>query len=244
MKKHYISLGYFCSIASELERLGLRNESSPFDWLISDFEGVIQAIQNHFADFIEYKYLAQNRQYRSYYLNTKYNIEFYHDFTKYASLKEQLPMVQDKYQRRIKRFYESISEPTLFVRYISDEQLINGTSKELLWIEENYDTIIALLKSFNEDNEILFIANDGVKSSKIVIHNVQKDNGDSVNRSPIVNTPSLSEMFNSFDFAQRQDNILRHKKKKFSRIALKVKKKATLCFQKIFLHEYIHDYQY
>lgn len=49
---HYISLGYFCSIAMELERLGLRSESSPFDWLISDFEGVIHAIENHFEDFL------------------------------------------------------------------------------------------------------------------------------------------------------------------------------------------------
>jgi len=41
---HYISLGYFCSIAMDLEKLGLRTESSPFDWLISDFEGVIRAL--------------------------------------------------------------------------------------------------------------------------------------------------------------------------------------------------------
>lgn len=37
---NYISLGYFCSIAMDLEKLGLRNESLPFDWVISDFEGV------------------------------------------------------------------------------------------------------------------------------------------------------------------------------------------------------------
>lgn len=244
MKQHYISLGYFCSIATELECLGLRNESSPFDWLISDFEGVILAIKNRFADFVEYDYLKQNRYHHQYYLNTKYNIQFFHDFTQYATLKEQLPMVQKKYQRRIERFYKSISEPTLFVRYISDEYLVNGISKELLWIEENYDAIIALLKSFNEDNEILFIANEGVTSSKIFIHNVQKDKGDVVNRHPIVNTPSLFEVFNSFDVPEKQDNILRYKRKKFSRIVLKVKKEVTTRFQKVFLHEYIHEYQY
>ena len=47
----YISLGYFCSIAIDLEKLGLRTESSPFDWVISDFEGVMLAIQVKLAFF-------------------------------------------------------------------------------------------------------------------------------------------------------------------------------------------------
>lgn len=37
--KHVISLGFFCSVALELERKGLRDASYPFDWLISDFQG-------------------------------------------------------------------------------------------------------------------------------------------------------------------------------------------------------------
>lgn len=30
--ENVISLGYFCSVASEIERLGLRRHSGPFDW--------------------------------------------------------------------------------------------------------------------------------------------------------------------------------------------------------------------
>ena len=41
--KNYISLGYFCEVAKDLERLGLRNQSSPFDWVISYFPKVIYA---------------------------------------------------------------------------------------------------------------------------------------------------------------------------------------------------------
>ena len=104
MMQHYISLGYFCSVASELEYLGLRNESSPFDWLISDFEGVVMSIQNNFEDFLGYDYLVQNRQCPAYYLNTKYKMQFFHDFSSYKSLQKQLPLVQKKYQRRINRF--------------------------------------------------------------------------------------------------------------------------------------------
>ena len=48
---HFISLGYFCSVALELERVGLRSASSPFDWLVSDFSGVIDLIENHFDSF-------------------------------------------------------------------------------------------------------------------------------------------------------------------------------------------------
>lgn len=242
--QHYISLGYFCSVASELEYLGLRSESSPFDWLISDFEGIISAIRNHFKDFLSYEYLAQNKQYPAYYLNTKYKIQFYHDFSPYRSLKEQLPLVQEKYLRRIERFYVSICEPTLFIRYISDEQPENGSSKELLWIEEHYDEIIALLKSFNEKNEILFIANEGIKSSIIEIQYVQKDKNDSVNRRPIVSTPSLLQLFNSFEYTQKEVNLLRYKKKRACRTIFKIKKKTAAYFQKFFMHEYVHGHQY
>lgn len=39
MKKYesVISLGYFCSVAIELEKMGIRNFSTPFDWLITDW---------------------------------------------------------------------------------------------------------------------------------------------------------------------------------------------------------------
>ena len=59
---HFISLGYFCSVAMELERTGLRASSSPFDWLISDFTGVTDVINNHFKDFLDYDLLFQNHQ--------------------------------------------------------------------------------------------------------------------------------------------------------------------------------------
>ena len=130
----YISLGYFCSVALDLEKLGLRSESSPFDWLISDFEGVITLIENRFDGFLRYEDLAQERVNRAFYRNTRYNISFYHDFDSLAPLADQLEQVQRKYNRRIDRFYKSIQEPTLFIRYISDEELVDGRSKELCWI--------------------------------------------------------------------------------------------------------------
>ena len=241
---HYISLGYFCSIAMELEKLGLRSESSPFDWLISDFEGVIHAIDNHFEDFLEQKYLAQNSRDHSHYKNVKYDVQFFHDFDPYQPLQDQLPSVQDKYNRRIQRFYKSITEPTLFIRYINDKPNADNTSKELHWIEENYDSVIALLKSFNAQNDILFIANDGVTSQKIKIYNVPKDDGDSVARSPLTKTPALQEIFYNIDLPEKQLNIERYLQKQQSKRKSRLKKKLFTLLKKLFHKEYVHTQLY
>lgn len=244
---NYISLGYFCSVASELEKLGLRTESSPFDWVISDFEGVLLAIQNNFSDYLNYSFLAQNKQNHSVYKNIKYNIVFFYDFSQYTSLKEQLPEIQDKYNRRISRFYKSITNPTLFIRYISDEETVNGgISKELLYIEKNYDNILRLLKAFNNHNDILFIANEGVLSSKIIIYHVPKDDNDVVARAPLCNNPVLYEKFSNEELPNKQKNIehyiKKEKNKKLFRIRLK--QKIISMFKKLCLKEYIHDKQY
>lgn len=242
----YISLGYFCSVAIELEKLGLRTESSPFDWVISDFEGVMSAIQNHFEDFLKYEYLVQSKQDHTCYKDTKYNIKFFHDFDKYTDLKKQLPKVQEKYTRRINRFFKSITEPTLFIRYISDVETIEGVSKELIYIEKNYDCILKTLKSFNENNDILFIANEGVLSEKLTIYNVKKDENDLVARNPISQNPFLFNKFTSIDLEYKEENIGRYIKKEREKkyIHNRIKRKMKSLFKKIFLKEYIHDKQY
>ncbi len=241
---HYISLGHFCSVAIELEKMGLRSESSPFDWLISDFEGVISSIRHDFADFLNPMYLAQNTHVRSRYKNTKYDFQFFHDFDQYHSLQEQLPSVQEKYNRRIQRFYKSITEPTLFIRYIADTPMINNISKELLWIEENYDSILALLKSFHPSNDILFIANEGITSNIIKIHNVPKDDNDVVARFPFSKNPFLSDFFSSIDFPEKNANIERYKRKQQMKKNTRFKKKLFSLFYKLFYKEYIHQQQY
>ncbi len=241
---NFISLGYFCSIALDLEKLGLRASSSPFDWVVSDFEGVILSIQERLTDFCEYKYLSQNREKRHIYKNTKYNIDFHHDFSKYRSLSEQLPNVSQKYRRRIDRFFKTITEPTLFIRYISDEETVDGKSKELCYIESNLKSILELIKSFNRDNDILFMANNGVCSDLITIYNVEKDENDTVARSPIFKNPELFEMFNNLETPDKQINIDRYLKKNKVRITSKIKRKLIKIFNKVFAKEYVHENQY
>ncbi len=242
--KHFISLGYFCSVALELERVGLRSTSSPFDWCIADFKGALDAIENHFANLLDYSYLLQSDTARDYYFNKKYKIWFFHDFDKYHSLTDQLPSVKEKYSRRIERFYKNIQEPTLFVRYISDEKLNDkNRSIELEWIENNQAHILGLLRSFNQDNNIIYIANEGVTSDVIDIYNVAKDENDSVARRPFEKNENLNDLFLSFEYKQRQDNlkVFRVKQKKKNNITLKIYNKARSYIKSKLLREYIHD---
>ena len=205
---NFISLGYFCSVATELEKLGFRSASYPFDWTISNFEGVIDAINSNFEDFLDYNLLRQSNTNKSHYFNVKYRIWFYHDFDSYLSLRRQLPNVKKKYNRRIERFYNSISEPTLFFRYISDEICDeNNKSVELDFIEKNYHDILSLLKSYNSKNEIVFIANSSVKSDIIHIYNVEKDENDVVSRKPIENNNDLLNFLESLDYSLRDENL-------------------------------------
>ena len=244
---HFISLGYFCSVALDLERLGLRSTSSPFDWCISNIEGVFSLIQNNFEDFLTYENLSQNIEKHECYKDDKYNIEFFHDFDKYKSLKSELPKVKEKYNRRIERFYKDIVEPTLFIRYISDEKHNkDGKNVELLYIEENYDYIIGLLKSFNPNNSIIFIANEEVESDKIKIYHVKKDENDNVARKPIDKNHDLYTFLNSFELKNKNSNIIRYenKQKKQKQLIRRSYKKIYLKLQEIILKEYIHNKKY
>lgn len=196
-----ISLGFFCSVASELERVGLRSASYPFDWLISDFEGVVKAIESHFEDFLNYDNMAQYEMNPSFYKDQKYKMQFYHDFDECNSLKKQLPKVKEKYGRRIERFYSSIKNPTLFLRYIESQD-------EVEWIERNLDRINSLFCSFNDKNSIIWIANSEIKSKHLPIFSVEKDDNDSVARTFLESNKELKQMLESIDFSNRESNLV------------------------------------
>ena len=247
--KHFdniISLGYFCSVALELERLGMRSTSSPFDWSISSFEGVIAAIGNRFDGFLDYDLLLQSTTDRKHYFNSRLGIWFYHDFDEYHSLKKQLGAVADKYRRRIDRFYEDISRPTLFIRYISDEVIDqDGKSEELAYIEHHYEEIVSLLRSFNEKNEIIFLANTGVESDSIHIYPVCPDENDTVARRPFEKNGELYDFLMSIDYRHRSDNlrVYYQKQKRAKRPMAALLRKLEVFFRKVFSRPYIHEKQ-
>ena len=240
---HYISLGYFCEVAQDLEKLGLREFSSPFDWVISDFPAVIKAIENGFDGFLNYENLSQNVACRGHYYESKYHFYSFHDFSPYKSLKEQYQGVKEKYVRRINRFLKEIKSPTLFVKYISSENLdSSGKSIELNWIEQNYQYIQDVLKKYNEGNDILFIGDETVVSETIKIYHVLRDKNEKVSKLPIYNNKELYPLLNSIDFPGKEENQQRYRAKRtfFKRASKKMKR----CLQQIFLKEFKYDKTY
>lgn len=237
---HIVSLGFFCSTASELEKIGLRDASYPFDWLISDFKGVIECIQNDFQDFLKYDNLYQSKNNKNYYLDMKYNFQFFHDFSKHTDLSSQLPSVFGKYNRRIDRFKQNILDPTLFLRYIENQ-------KELDYIEQNYKDIVSLLKSKNSLNDIIFISNDNIKSDLINIYGVKKDENDSVARNFLEKNERLKQFLCSsiYDENKRMANIKRselsqNRKRKSKHINI-FKRKLNNLLKKTYTHNHVVD---
>ena len=197
-----ISLGGNCFVASNLKELGLRNKSYPFDWTTSfDFYSVIDLIKNNFEGFLDYNNLYQYSKYKSYYYNDKYKIGFIHDFNKYISLRLQIKKVQEKYQRRIDRFYNSIQQPTLFIRYVVD-------LKDLQYIGQNQTEIEEYIKSFNPNNNIIFCSHFE-ECDKIVkgCYYVDKDEQLWFTEQPLLKNASLKEYLTNLDYSNKKENF-------------------------------------
>ncbi len=239
MKKYdnFISIGFFCSVAQELERIGLRSTSGPFDWLICSADGMSRLIESRFEHFLDTNVLLQDPAQRNHYYNPIYGIWFYHDFSKYKSLEEQIDNVKKKYRRRISRFYSQIYYPTLFVRYIAN-------SNELDWWNDNIDFFVSLIKKYNSCNDVLFIANEGFDSSKFFIYHVKPDDFDSVARRPIDKNEKLRIFLESIPFAKREVNLKFYHKKKKKYILKSIVTACTEAIKKPFLEEYIHNQIY
>ena len=138
--KHYISLGYNCFVASDLRKLGLRDSSMPFDWNRTYFKAIEKVIKKETNGFLEYDRLIQSDNYLYVYYDPSFGITFVHDFVDYKPLKNQIKSVKRKYERRLSRFYEHISEPTLFIRYCCD------FDDELKYICSHFESIDKSIK--------------------------------------------------------------------------------------------------
>lgn len=214
--KHYISLGYFCSVALELERAGLRSASYPIDWLVTpDMEQVMRMITGSFEGFLDADALEQNESFKNKYVNKSTGFTFVHDFDGEKPLSEQIGAVREKFNRRIDRFYADIHEPTLFVRYISDEQTDSeGYPTDLKWCEDHFEYILQILRSYNSENDIIWIANEGLNSSVIPdIYHVTKDENDTVARRPMDKNEDLRRLFWESIFPDRENNLAVYRKK-------------------------------
>ena len=136
------SLGKDCGCTMLLRAAGLQERSYPLDWLIAphnDFDIRILLLANNFKNFINKAdfILLENKEStdtsRNVYKNNKTGLNFYHDFPKDISFEDAFDGVKEKYERRIKRFYEKMggSKKVLFVwfdQYVTptDQQITNA----------------------------------------------------------------------------------------------------------------------
>ena len=245
MFKNVISLGFYCEVAKELERVGLRSASYPFDWLISSWSGVEQMIDTAFQDFLKYDDLYQYEKEPEKYLNFSKQLSFFHDFKKNKPLAEQMTEVKKKYERRIQRFYKDIKSPTLFIRYIESVE-------ETEFWKSNYDIVLSKLQSFNKENQLWIINVFDPNYKNDTVFYVKPDTNDYIARHLFLEKiPELKNKLISddiFDKNKRNENLLRYNAKQRKKRSLKyridrkikeIKDKYTPR-EKYYIHEKIY----
>jgi hypothetical protein len=167
---NYISLGPTCSIAYQLQKLGKKKESLPFDWIrCYSIGSVFHLIQNNFdglfdgleyvKDDTKFPFIEDNvggGEYETFdtiemkdtkiYKNDTLGISFFHDFKEGIDKKD----VLEKYNRRIDRFYNVVKTPSVFIR---DE--LNFKVCDIMIYNQLYDK----LKEYNNENRLVLIIN-------------------------------------------------------------------------------------
>ena len=167
---NYISLGPTCSIAYQLQKLGKKKESLPFDWIrCYPIESVLHLIEKNFYGlFDELEFVKDDTKFpfiedsvgggegetfdtivmkdTKIYKNDKLGISFFHDFKDGVDVKD----VISKYNRRIERFYKVVKTPSIFIR---DELAFKVNDIPL------YNQLYRVLKQFNNENRLVLIIN-------------------------------------------------------------------------------------
>ena len=169
------SLGSNCACALYLNKNNQRSTSGPFDWICGiSFKDRINLILNDFNSWLDINNLSKLPEQIKTEKNQRYKDEsngciFPHDFPINQSLEEALPLVKEKYTRRINRFYNNLNykEKSLLIWFSLDTKLSNS---EIEWASNE------LNKKFNKQIDIVIIEHDD----------------DLINKEPIVNqiTPS------------------------------------------------------
>lgn len=190
MFERVISLGWFCSVAMETKRLGMRDASYPFDWLLThNFSKVLKILEGESDTdmLLNNDEMLQYEGDASRWYNKRYQISLFHDFDKYKKMIYQLDSVNDKYKRRVHRLHKCVGA-TLFIRYVKDKD-------EAEYIRQNEAHIAKIIKLRNPDNEILYIAHPDFKqilcNLRSRVYFVANDENDYVSREFLKALPEL-----------------------------------------------------
>lgn len=176
MQTIFVPIGDNCSVAYNLQKLGLRIFALPFDWIrIGHLSSVSSLIENKFSGFLDdlveidhsnkFKCFGDDYEYADgltkicVVQNTKYNIKFYHDFNK--EIVSEIDDIKEKYARRIERLFDHlISKNKIIFAFDSSHKLacddinkfVNDISK--LYPDLNFELRILTKKKILEDDKI------------------------------------------------------------------------------------------
>ncbi len=160
------SLGTDCACASYLAANNLRSTAGPFDWLTNaSLDTRLNLILDDFNNFMIFEDIISlpkdpdvlNDRNHDYYQNVRNGFYYYHDFPANIDIKDSFNSVKEKYDRRIKRFYQKIvtSRRVLLV-WLAHNQIIDDfITKELCQ---------KIAAKFNKEIDFLFIEHDGSKA--------------------------------------------------------------------------------
>lgn len=146
----FISLGYFCGTAASMSKHGLRGSSGPFDWVFSDFDGVIRTIDNDFKEFISEDCIQFSDDDPLLFMNPKYGIQFVHELR--DNYNDEIDSVRKTYLKRIERFKnERQKGKVCFIRAVRDQEEIDYIRQNTAYIKEvlgRSNEIIYLIPEF------------------------------------------------------------------------------------------------
>lgn len=146
--ENFVSLGFNCSVALAMEKMGLRCCRGPFDWYISDFEGVLSMLENDFSDFL----YAPNLQMKSkgQFEDIKYHFLYPHEILAGQKVEDNLEKIRKKYEKDITNFNRMVKAKTCFIRAVSD-------LRELNFVNTRIEKVYRIIREHNKENDIIFL---------------------------------------------------------------------------------------
>lgn len=194
----------------------------------------MKLIENKFDGFLELENIYQYKSNYDLIFDSRSNVSLFHDFTRYDSIENQYQKVYNKYNRRINRFLNQITENTLFVRYIRDQE-------EADYIIINNNVIEGILKKYNNSNEVIYIANRHIEIDieGINVFFVEPDCNDGVARKFLNKNADLYDLLMSgiYDKSKRIENLKEFKKRNRKKPLIKLLNRVIKCFNIIFIGE-------
>lgn len=158
----FISLGGNCAIAYQLKKLGLRNNSYPFDWCKMSISKLNKVLEDDFEDFsdIEINKYSKNHLLEddeeinsgSYIVKNKYNISFAHEIK--TDTEKEIKEFKNTLERRIKRFKNLNNHNITFV-ILNLENVKN--------IDINLEILLKNLKMYFKHFKLIYIGYNEIK---------------------------------------------------------------------------------